>query len=158
MAAGRSKRCGATAIVLACVVWGGSGRQWRQPPRRGPGTGAEGAESHGAATGRGAGCHAYWKLPKVPEGPRSARPGRRLGQQRVAGRSRLTRAGATPVLASAGLAGQVCVGARVRVLAHRPPRRLGLYGVVFTVSSAGLGGGLADVALDYSKFADRGWR
>ena len=39
-------------------------------------------------------------------GRSSARPGRRLGSATVAFRSRLTRAGATPVLASAGPAGQ----------------------------------------------------
>ncbi len=84
-----------------------------------------------------------WKLGRVPEGPlkHAAWPVPRSATVAVSGR--LTRAGATPVLAAAP-AGQGLVGARVRVLAHAAATRLGLDGVVFTVSSAGMGGGLAD--------------
>ncbi len=142
-----------TAIVLGCVVWGGTAPAMASAAGSGPWHPPKVQKVTVLPRVAAQVATHNWKLPKIPEGPlkRAAWPAPRSAT--VAFRSRLTRAGATPVLASAGLAGQSLVGARVRVLAHKAAARLGLDGVVFTVSSAGLGGGLADVALDYSKFA-----
>ncbi len=143
-----------TAIVLAGMVWGGTApgmasarARTFHPPKVQKVTVLPRVAAKIATRN--------WKLRRVPEGPlkRAAWPAPRSAT--VAIGVRLTRAGATPVLAAATRvpAGQSLVAARVRVLAHVAATRLGLDGVVFTVSSAGLGGGLADVAVDYSKFA-----
>src|SRR5215469_2797684 len=91
------------------------------------------------------------RLPKVPEGVGGARQWPAAGSAVVRfGRSgRLARAGGLPVLAGAvGLPG---AGARVRVFGQGESRKLGLSGVVFTVSAPV--SGLVSVGLNYSRFA-----
>jgi hypothetical protein len=95
------------------------------------------------------------RLPKVPEGVGGARQWPAAGTaQVVLGRpGRLVRAGGLPVLAAA--AGPGVVGARsarVRVLGQSVSRKLGLSGVVFTVSAPA--SGLVSVGVNYSRFAD----
>jgi len=68
----------------------------------------------------------------------------------------LVRVGGLPVLAARanGPAGAGLTGARVRVFGRAAVARLGLTGLLFTVSSEGAGGGLASVGVSYSRFAN----
>ncbi|HVB43338.1 MAG TPA: hypothetical protein VNF47_11625 [Streptosporangiaceae bacterium] len=91
------------------------------------------------------------RQPRVPEGVSPARQWPAAGWAEVRfGRSgRLARAGGLPVLA--GAAGPHAAGAaRVRVLGQAESRRLGLTGVVFTVSAPV--SGLISVGVNYSRF------
>ena len=96
------------------------------------------------------------RLPGVPEGVRGARSWPAAGSASVVfGRpGRLVRAGGLPVLAGAGPASVAAGAARVRVLGQAASSRLGLTGVVFTVSAPPGAGGLMSVGVDYSRFAD----
>jgi RHS repeat-associated protein len=101
-----------------------------------------------------------WKLPRVPEGVRGhatwPAPGSADTSLRVAARGHLARVGGLPVLAARanGPTGAGLTGARVRVFGRAAVAKLGLTGVLFTVSSDGSGGGLASIGLDYGRFAD----
>ncbi len=102
----------------------------------------------------------HWKLRHVPEGTRGhatwPAPGSAAASfGAAAARGHLERVGGLPVLAAraSGPAGSGLAGAKVRVFGRSAVARLGLTGVVFTVSSDG-GGGLAAIGVDYGRFAD----
>ncbi len=88
-------------------------------------------------------------LPRVPEGVGAARqwPAAGSAQVRFGRPGRMVHAGGLPVMAAAARG-----SARVQVLGQAESRKLGLTGVVFTVSGALVG--RATVGVDYSRFAD----
>jgi RHS repeat-associated protein len=98
-----------------------------------------------------------WKLRRVPEGTRGHAiwPAPGFGVSAL-GTAHLTSVGRLPVLAARanGPTGAGLTGARVQVYGRPAIARLGLSGVLFTVSSDGTGGGLAAIGLNYSRFAD----
>jgi hypothetical protein len=73
---------------------------------------------------------------------------------RVAGLGVLDRAGRLPVLAAPS--GHGLAGVGVDLLGREPASRLGVAGVVFTVSGRGTGSGQAAVGVDYASFANAG--
>ena len=98
-----------------------------------------------------------WKLRRVPEGARghATWPAPGFGVSAL-GVTHLTRVGHLPVLAARanGPTGAGLSGAQVQVYGRTAIAKLGLSGVLFTVSSEGTGGGLAAIGLNYSRFAN----